>query len=281
MKHLKTWWASLENTKNPDDIKRQAVVIIHGIGEQRPMDTLRRFVEAVLYKENQNTDENTLPPYYSKPDTISDSYELRRIKLKKLTGINEDWYNTDFFEYYLAHHMSGTEWWHVLSWIWRILHRSLSDLREIFHRHLSDVTEKDCEKQKRIANEYHRNHERNHMRLGLLYALTFAFIIAAIVVVLTFVIFTMSRPVVAITGAPAILLALIACFKFLPRLFLRKAKNTIGDAARYLDIAPANIARRYDILRGGKDVLRSLHDRKSPFTEEGTVRSYSHRRAQP
>ena len=31
----------------------QAVVIIHGIGEQRPMDTLRSFVDAVLPEEAQ------------------------------------------------------------------------------------------------------------------------------------------------------------------------------------------------------------------------------------
>ena len=27
---------------------KQAVVVIHGIGEQRPMDTLRGFVEAMI-----------------------------------------------------------------------------------------------------------------------------------------------------------------------------------------------------------------------------------------
>jgi hypothetical protein len=77
---------------------------------------------------------------------------------------------------------------------------------------------------------------------------------------------------VTITGVPAILLALIVWFKFLPRLFLGEmAKNTIGDAARYLDIAPANIARRYDILRGGKEMLRSLHNQTSKYTEKDKV----------
>jgi pimeloyl-ACP methyl ester carboxylesterase len=32
-----------------------------------------------------------------------------------------------------------------------------------------------------------------------------------------------------------------------------------GDAARYLDINPKNISRRYDIIRGGVDILRKLH----------------------
>jgi hypothetical protein len=166
----------------------------------------------------------------------------------------------DFFEYYWAHHMSGTEWWHVFSWTWRILHRSFSD-----------VTEKDSENQKRKAYENARHHER----LGQLYALIWAIIIVFVLVVTKI---TLSS-VVTITYAPAMLLALsakllalIACFMLLPRLFLRRAKNTIGDAARYLDIAPANIARRYDIVRGSKDMLRNLHEQTSKYTEKDKVR---------
>jgi len=45
-------------------IKRQAVLVIHGIGEQKPMETLRSFVSAVLPGEG----------VFSKPDTISLSY---------------------------------------------------------------------------------------------------------------------------------------------------------------------------------------------------------------
>jgi hypothetical protein len=254
----------MEDT-NTDDIKRQAVVIIHGIGEQRPMDTLRGFVNALLHEENQHEDEKKGRPYHSKPDTISNSYEMRRIKLRKfkdprtVISINDDWkYQTDFFEYYWAHHMSGTEWRHVLTWIQRILRRSWRDL-----------TRKDRENSKRKAYE----NPRCHQRLGLLYAWTWAFIIVAFVVSSVFAIMTRSTPVVTTTGVPAILFALIVAFKFLPRLFLGEmAKNTIGDAARYLDIAPANIARRYDILRGGKEMLRSLHEQTSTYTEKDEVR---------
>ena len=136
----------MENTKNTDGIKRQAVVIIHGIGEQRPMDTLRSFVETILREEDEQGERS----YYSKPDTISDSYELRRIKLKKLKGINEDWtYQTDFFEYYWAHHMSGTEWRHVFNWGFR--HSSTNFLR------YSKDWQRRCEAR---AYKDLRNHER-------------------------------------------------------------------------------------------------------------------------
>ena len=63
---------------------RQAVVLIHGIGEQRPMATLRAFVKWLLPAHDKNDDYYGKDDYYSKPDQISDSFELRRIKLKKL-----------------------------------------------------------------------------------------------------------------------------------------------------------------------------------------------------
>ena len=72
---------------------RQAVVLIHGIGEQRPMGTLRAFVDAMLEPRT----------FHSKPDTVSDSYELRRIKLRRVQGgdgrpeVNVDWPETDFY----------------------------------------------------------------------------------------------------------------------------------------------------------------------------------------
>lgn len=53
-------------------------MLIHGIGEQRPMATLRAFVKWLLPAHDKSDD------YYSKPDQISDLYELRRIKLKRL-----------------------------------------------------------------------------------------------------------------------------------------------------------------------------------------------------
>jgi hypothetical protein len=101
---------------------RQAVLLIHGIGEQRPMDTLRDFVAAFLKHGT----------YHSKPDTLSDSFELRRLKLRKLVSerpdeksVNADWPETDFYEYYWAHQMYGTTVSHVTSWLLRIMGRGL------------------------------------------------------------------------------------------------------------------------------------------------------------
>ena len=98
---------------------KQAVVLIHGIGEQIPMENLKAFVHAVW-----TTDESIHNPYgsaqvWSKPDDISDSFELRRLT----TGRNCAGVRTDFFEYYWAHLAQGTRMDQVTGWLRAVLLR--------------------------------------------------------------------------------------------------------------------------------------------------------------
>lgn len=99
---------------------KQAVVLIHGIGEQIPMDTLRDFVRAVW-----TTDETVRNPWnpdqvWSKPDTVSHNYELRRLT----TAEGKTGKRTDFFELYWADLMEGTEVKHLTAWLKLLLLRS-------------------------------------------------------------------------------------------------------------------------------------------------------------
>jgi hypothetical protein len=48
---------------------RQAVVVIHGIGEQRPMDAVRGFVKAGMPPKNPDK-----PRFWSKPDPMSEIF---------------------------------------------------------------------------------------------------------------------------------------------------------------------------------------------------------------
>ena len=91
---------------------RQAVVVIHGVGEQRPMDTLRAFVDAVLGKGDPGQ-----PRYVSMPDRLSELLELRTLQDRR--GANFPM--THFFEYYWQHKMVGTNVQHVLQWAQTIL----------------------------------------------------------------------------------------------------------------------------------------------------------------
>lgn len=89
----------------------QAVVIIHGIGEQHPMETVRAFADAVLPEPEQGGEK-----YFIRPDPLSESFELRKLQ-------NRSQPRTQFFEYYWAYKVEGTKLSHILSWLYLLLFR--------------------------------------------------------------------------------------------------------------------------------------------------------------
>ena len=95
---------------------KQAVVLIHGIGEQKPMQTLRGFVKALLGPGDAGKE-----PFWSKPDPMSELMELRRLQsLGRPT--------THFYEYYWAYKVEGTKILDVLSWLGHLVRRSGRDV---------------------------------------------------------------------------------------------------------------------------------------------------------
>ena len=106
----------------------QAVVVIHGMGEQIPMDTIKGFVDAVWQKDGIIT-ANGLPDpaeVWSKPDARTGSLELRRITTRESivsppqfpTGVR-----TDFYELYWADLTGGATWDSLKSWVSGLLFR--------------------------------------------------------------------------------------------------------------------------------------------------------------
>lgn len=220
-----------EDSANPRP--RQAVVLIHGIGDQRPMTTLNDFV-AWLLPSNDGCN------YYSKPDRIGGSFELRRIKLKRLErrhdpqgqGLNADWPQTDFYEYYWAHQMYGTTVSHVLRWMVRLLHTAWRD--------------------RRTASEV-----RWLLRPGCRGPIALMLAGALAVVLAVLVVGPVLQSWLTSLGIAIVLAAVSKGAASFGRFALL---DVVGDAARYLDVHPTNVARRYDILRGGVEMLRKLHE---------------------
>jgi hypothetical protein len=101
--------------------QRQAVILIHGIGEQRPMDTLRSFVDAVLDYDYSGSQADV--KYYSRPDFLSDNLELRRY-----VSANARNDRTDFYEFYWAHRMPAATWDRLLGWFWVLTCRNARDV---------------------------------------------------------------------------------------------------------------------------------------------------------
>jgi hypothetical protein len=102
----------------------QAVVLIHGIGEQRPMDSLRSFVDCVL---NHSKDaEEQAPAYYSRPDTFSNNFELRTLRTTQSRP------RTEFIELYWAHRMPDASWPRLLEWGRELIMRPKNDVPQQF-----------------------------------------------------------------------------------------------------------------------------------------------------
>ncbi|MEM6999645.1 MAG: hypothetical protein AAF529_02590 [Pseudomonadota bacterium] len=100
--------------------KKQAVLLIHGIGEQKPMETLRGFLDSVWTHDSElHKSHSGGHLHWSKPYRVTNSYELRRLT----TPANKADIRTDFFELYWAHLMHGNRVTHVVSWLKDLLVR--------------------------------------------------------------------------------------------------------------------------------------------------------------
>src|SRR4051812_41969251 len=79
---------------------KQAVIVIHGIGEQRPMDTIRGFVRTVWETDQSviHPDEVGASEVWSRPDVRTGSLELRRITTRRsaVSSSFPDGIRTDF-----------------------------------------------------------------------------------------------------------------------------------------------------------------------------------------
>lgn len=195
--------------------KKQAVVLIHGIGEQVPMDTLRRFVSAVWSTDSSLHDPAKSSQIWSKPDEVSQNYELRRLT----TDYDIKGRRTDFFELYWADLMEGTEVKHVTAWLKLLLLRSPAKVP------------------------------------AQLRGLWWTIAVLTVTVPTVFLLWKLghlpvSGKVVSLLGGIGAGLWLVASG------FLA---DVAGDAARYLHVAPANIARRRAIREAGIQLLDRLH----------------------
>jgi hypothetical protein len=198
---------------------KQALIIIHGVGEQRPMDTLRSFVDAVWTYDPSvhHRHGKAAGTVWSKPDDASGSFELRRLT----TGQNAKGLKTDFFEFYWAHMMQGTTLSQVTGWMQMLLLRQPSTVPP---------------------------------QLKAIWLLLLTGLVVAVGLIVYGTVYG------AVGGGSNGWSSLILGMVLVPLLeFI--ARKIVGDAARYLNPAPANISSRQRIRSAGVDLLQTLHDR--------------------
>lgn len=205
---------------------KQAVVILHGMGEQIPMTTLNAFVRSVWTTddslvERQKPDPNTGDARcenasWAKPDDRNSSTELRRVTTERDAAGN----HTDFYEFYWAHLMQGNTWEHVRTWILDLLWR--------------DPT--------------------TRVPRRVVHAWLLLWLIALTVIGLTL------WGLWPKAEAPRPWLAWLAgLFALLASAFVSEVLvKRFGDVARYVKALPPNVAKRHAIRQAGVELLDRL-----------------------
>ena len=210
---------------------RQAVIIIHGIGEQRPMDTLRAFVAGALGPERA----------FSKPDRIDETLELRRLHVPpgKHGGYVRN--ETDFYEFYWQHLMQAPGWRPVVEWL----------LYWLFH-------------------PWKLNTRLREVWYWLAPIAAIAALVAVAAFVVQWPALQSWVNGLRVVDVPLVALALLLAWKlgwpalkwittgWLERFML----GYLGDVVRYLIPDPPNVASRHAIRTAGLKLLRGLHEDK-------------------
>lgn len=101
----------MKQVKNAKHRERQAIIVVHGIGEQRPGQMLREFVKNVF-------EEDAGEAHFVKPDRLSSLFEMRMVTVPRNDG---DRPTTDVYELYWAHLIRDTTLAQVYAWLWRLL----------------------------------------------------------------------------------------------------------------------------------------------------------------
>lgn len=209
---------------------KTAVIVIHGMGEQRPMDTIWGVVKALWTCDPDITERRT-DGVYAKPDPTTGSFELRRITTRRVPledGLRK---RADFFEFYWAHLMTGNSLQSVVKWASSLLIRRPSS----------------------VPN-----------RLVFPWLVGLVLLISATMLVALAGAEAWAPGLLKAASLPAIPSWIFLLAAALTSLFgigaARWLVPVAGDAARYLSPLPDNVEARQKIREAGIDLLNKLHE---------------------
>lgn len=191
------------------------------MGEQRPMDTLRSFVNSIKdnLQKSDESEKNTI--IRSKPDNVSEIYETRRLSLSASRYRPV----TDFYEFYWAHNMRDSEFLNIISWLWKIVFTKPSIVP------------------KRLLKVW-----------LTIWVLIMTAILTTTIILSIYDANRLTSTLSAIIGLPTFI-TLIAFF------FKTTFLNTVGDAGRYFTPSPSNISERTNIRSQGISFLKKIHEK--------------------
>ena len=197
--------------------ERQAVIVIHGIGEQRPGQLLRQFVENVF-------DRSAGEVHFIKPDYVTPLFEMHMATVPRNDAMRP---TTDVYELYWAHLIRDTTVAQVYGWMLRLMSSG--------------------------------GHKIPHTLIKLVWGLRVTFVTA-------FLIFAWLMTTDVPGWLTSLGLGVLVSLPALASTSLRVLQDKFivgyaGDAARYLEPRPENIAVRQAIREAGAQLLDALHDK--------------------
>jgi hypothetical protein len=220
--------AETTGSTHESDGGRTAVVLVHGMGERRPMDTLVDFVRTAL-RPRGNRDDPKWDYYYPRPAVITDTYEARRFVAKGEPIQGE----AEIFEYHWSFLMTAPRSAGAMAMALRILLRRPSNVPDP----LFGIW-------------------RRVWRVIIAILLT----VPALFVVGYLLDTDVPHWFVGLIGSAVILIFWFGLFRMFGRLLVNRVTRSLVDVARYLDNTPQSYEARRAMRRGLVDLLRALHD---------------------
>ena len=222
----------------PAGTVRTAVVIVHGMGEQRPMDTLDGFVKTALHplSDLYPTTSRKWDYYYSRPAEITGSYEARRYISRPLTdkaSPEPKQGQAEIYEYHWSYLMTGNKFADLGPTTLRLFLRR--------PRNVPDPL------------------------FGIWRVVWIALLAIPVAMAALFVgghLLNKDVPwwILGAVSSVVVLLFWLGVLRFLVRAVVKSVTASFVDVARYLDTAPHSYAARRAIRGGLVDLLHALHD---------------------
>lgn len=230
---------AIESDELSADEIRTAVVIVHGMGEQRPMETLDGFVRTALYPRKVKH-EKRWDYYYSRPAEITGSYEARRYiaprrgdvtapdaEAERVQG------QTEIYEYHWSYLMTGNKFADVMPKTLRLLLRRPSNVPDPLF---------------------------GIWRIVWIVLLAIVLLIPALFVTGYLLDTDATGWIIGLIVSAVVLIFWFGLFRILGRALVNKVTASFVDVVRYLDTSPYSYAARRAIRGGLVDLLHALHD---------------------
>lgn len=200
---------------------RTAVVLVHGMGEKRPMETFDGFVRTALHEKWD---------YHPQPAEITDTYEARRFTAPK-RGPGQG--GVEFFEYHWPYLMTAGKYAGVAPTALRLLVRRPSNVPDALF---------------------------GAWRLVWTTVLAMLSVIPVLFIAGYALNSDVPVWIIGLVTSAIVLIFWFGLYRMLARALVNKRTAPLVDSARYLDPSPSSYAARRAIRGGLVNLLRDLHE---------------------